>query len=394
MKQNINIEAEGNELVLKNEAGDYVIIPKKYRKEVQDMIKDGCHGCIDALVETLPVMEDYAQDGSLLPDWDKIKSYLNPKNWGVPDYTEYGSFDNAYEAARKAGEKEFMWNNQRKSTLNSGTASQQFHMYGNTNNQILSNADKKTKLSIMQDSYELGKLNPEYMDRRYYINNLAGNPSYAHPQVHPMKELAYNKDNNIINKVSLDKLMEEYRKQATFNIRPHYNSIKNTVYGNNKIAEESHGYRNEQEGSEIMAFIKSYIKYPYFTEREQLKGYYLKDHFEYDTHNIVQPILESYLDGEIEKEDIPKYIDILRSYNNAQNLNGIEALENLFIFMPFNEKSNKYKIQKLQKTLSEKGYKLPKSTKKDGTFDGIWGDETENALLEYQKSLQQNKSEQ
>ena len=82
MKQNINIEAEGNELVLKNKADDYVIIPKKYRLEVQDMIKDGCHECIDVLVETLPVMEDYEEDGSLLPDWNKVKSTLNPKNWG------------------------------------------------------------------------------------------------------------------------------------------------------------------------------------------------------------------------------------------------------------------------------------------------------------------------
>ena len=76
MKQNINIEAEGNELVLKNKANDYVIIPKKYRKEVQDMIKEGCHGCIDALVDTLPVMEDYAQDGSLYPEEPSI----NPNN--------------------------------------------------------------------------------------------------------------------------------------------------------------------------------------------------------------------------------------------------------------------------------------------------------------------------
>ena len=76
MKQNINIEAEGNELVLKNKAGDYVIIPKKYRLEVQDMIKEGCHGCIDKLVETLPVMEDYAQDGSLYPE----EPVINPNN--------------------------------------------------------------------------------------------------------------------------------------------------------------------------------------------------------------------------------------------------------------------------------------------------------------------------
>lgn len=88
MKQNINIEAEGNELVLKNKAGDYVIIPKKYRTEVQGMIKDGCHGCIDNLVDTLPVMEDYAEDGSLIPN-DKKKITFEHK-----PYTEVQ--DNTY----------------------------------------------------------------------------------------------------------------------------------------------------------------------------------------------------------------------------------------------------------------------------------------------------------
>jgi peptidoglycan hydrolase-like protein with peptidoglycan-binding domain len=38
----------------------------------------------------------------------------------------------------------------------------------------------------------------------------------------------------------------------------------------------------------------------------------------------------------------------------------------------------------LQIELSNRGYKLPKSTKKDGTFDGIWGDETKSALLDWQ----------
>lgn len=71
MKQNLNIEAEGSELILKNKAGDYVIIPKKYRKEVQNMLKEGCHSCIDKLVETLPVMDDYAQDGTIYPTDDK-----------------------------------------------------------------------------------------------------------------------------------------------------------------------------------------------------------------------------------------------------------------------------------------------------------------------------------
>ena len=67
MKQNINIEAEGSELILRNKVGDYVIIPKKHRTDVLSMIDENQHERIDALVETLPVMEDYADDGSLIP---------------------------------------------------------------------------------------------------------------------------------------------------------------------------------------------------------------------------------------------------------------------------------------------------------------------------------------
>jgi len=87
MKQNINIEAEGSELVLKNKAGDYVIIPKKYRAEVQGMIEDGCHSCIDSLVETLPIMADYAEDGSLLPEDKKKITFKYEPYTAVQDNT-------------------------------------------------------------------------------------------------------------------------------------------------------------------------------------------------------------------------------------------------------------------------------------------------------------------
>lgn len=62
----MKIEAEGSELLLKNSEGDFVIIPKKYRVEVLNMLEEDCNSCIDALVETLPVMEDYAEDGNLI----------------------------------------------------------------------------------------------------------------------------------------------------------------------------------------------------------------------------------------------------------------------------------------------------------------------------------------
>lgn len=59
------VEAEGRELVLRNSHGDMAIIPKKYRQEALDMIKEGCHGCLDNLISTLPKVSDYAKDGTV-----------------------------------------------------------------------------------------------------------------------------------------------------------------------------------------------------------------------------------------------------------------------------------------------------------------------------------------
>lgn len=393
MKQNINIEAEGSELILRNKVGDYVIIPKKHRTDVLSMIDENQHECIDRLVETLPVMEDYADDGSLLPDWDKVKATLNPKNWGVPDYTDKGDFHAAYAAARKAGEKEFMWNNQRFNTLNSGTASQQFKMYGNTNAMVMSKADPRTKEKIFKNAFVYNNMDAEALERSFALNTLAGTPSYRDAAVHPIKEEAYAKFRNQPLEKSKEELMDEYRKIGASKIRPQFNAFTNTIYGDSNTAEEAHAYRNTEK-SEIISFIKDYIKYPFFNKGQQLAGYNNRDHFEFDTHGIVEPVLESYLHGEIEKEDIPIYIKKLREQNqkylsNKNNLKNTFNTNDLKLFYPYSEKSNKYKIQGLQKILSEKGYKLPKSTKEDGTFDGVWGDETKNALLEYRKS--QNK---
>ena len=117
MKRNINVEAEGSELILKNKTGDYVVIPKKYRTEVQGMIKDGCHGCIDIIVETLPVMADYAGDGTVVSalytqktgkDWNTAKqeglttgSYED--NMKLRQRLLSGEFDNRQSIINKQG---------------------------------------------------------------------------------------------------------------------------------------------------------------------------------------------------------------------------------------------------------------------------------------------------
>ena len=64
---NKNIEVEGGEIAIRNSHGDLAIIPKDKKDWVKQKLSEGCHGCIDKLVETLPVMKDYAQDGSIYP---------------------------------------------------------------------------------------------------------------------------------------------------------------------------------------------------------------------------------------------------------------------------------------------------------------------------------------
>jgi hypothetical protein len=54
-----NIEAEGEELIIENEFGDVVIVPKEKADWVRDKINQGCYDCVDSLVSTLPTMNDY-----------------------------------------------------------------------------------------------------------------------------------------------------------------------------------------------------------------------------------------------------------------------------------------------------------------------------------------------
>jgi len=70
---NKNIEVEDGEIAIRNSHGDLAIIPKDKRNWVKQKLSEGCHSCIDSLVETLPVASQYAQDGSVYPPNKKVK---------------------------------------------------------------------------------------------------------------------------------------------------------------------------------------------------------------------------------------------------------------------------------------------------------------------------------
>lgn len=98
-----NIEAEGGELILRNSSNDYVIIPKKDRKLIKNLIEANKGEEIDEYVDGLPVSSDYAEDGTLLSmgtmtdaiERERYISYLNEKyNVESSDNTSEGSSSN------------------------------------------------------------------------------------------------------------------------------------------------------------------------------------------------------------------------------------------------------------------------------------------------------------
>ena len=68
MYRSVKVEAEHNELILKNSNGDFVIIPANKRSWVKKKIEEDCHACIDSLVEKLPIVSQYAEFGGLYPE--------------------------------------------------------------------------------------------------------------------------------------------------------------------------------------------------------------------------------------------------------------------------------------------------------------------------------------
>ena len=97
MYKNIKVEAEHNELILENSHGDKVIIPANKRNWVKQKLSEGCHNCIDSLVETLPVASQYAQDGSVYPPNKKVK--VNQDN----QIKEYDINSNEYKDLYNSG---------------------------------------------------------------------------------------------------------------------------------------------------------------------------------------------------------------------------------------------------------------------------------------------------
>jgi hypothetical protein len=449
--KNSNIEVEGGEILIQSKEGHYAVIPAKDRQKLMDMVKDNCDGCINSYIQGLPKEADYAQDGSLLPSWDKVKATLNPYNWGVTDYTKSGTRGQAFNAARKAGEKEFMWNNQRFNTTQVGEDKKP-----DTNFLNKALADNVTAYGFwsggndnVAPNKELAAINDKYNQLREEANkkyNYVPRTSKEQPRVAVPTELIeiykknieeYNKEISKIaynvktgEKIKLpkhitpdtfSKRVENYVEGSDIyfpKVRPaninasqdalsihqgqpqKYNSFelskyKPTVTKNNNV--KNYDFRGDAK-QELEDDLFKYKNSDFINSKEkfrQVKGSHvaqasLKD-FQYSKGEDDRGKYVAYYD----KNDYGNILDIMpnsktfdiygrvyyKDYGDGTNKKMYYSDKELSK-LDVNKKD--FDTLALQRELSNRSIKLPKSTNSDGTFDGILGDETKQALLDYQ----------
>lgn len=103
----MKIEAEGQELVLQNSNGDTIVVPKTHRKTVMKHLQEGNYKAIDDIAESLPYMDDYAEDGTIVPvdPPKKGKQFIPVNTTFIP-----GSGRKAYQDVNSEGVKPYKEN--------------------------------------------------------------------------------------------------------------------------------------------------------------------------------------------------------------------------------------------------------------------------------------------
>ena len=291
------------------------------------------------------------QDGG---NWDKIKStvkdiarpiYNEYKKLTTPDYSNKGDFGAAWNAARKAGEKEFMWNNQRFNTDYDLSKEE----ISNKGNRLVNTALKMAEKKV--DTYR-----PPLGKKEKIQSFVTGKEKFtSQPCVTAVR--------NMYKKAGINSGIPE----GVYDNRTFANSYKD--YGFELIP------NNELKPGDVVQYLyqsddltDKWHNRPYHLGMYTGNDYYVSDGGSEDP--IMRKHLYTYEEGD-KKNPFIVYRKTSKFFTDQQ-----------LYELDVNKKN--FDILSLQKELSNRGYKLPKSTKQDGDFDGIWGDETKNALLDYQ----------
>ncbi len=359
---NKNIEVEGGEVAIRNSFGDLAIIPANKRNWVKQKLSENCHDCIDSLVETLPVASQYAQDGSWFPSW------MNPKNWGVTDYSDKGDFNTAYSTARKDGKKEFLFKDKRYSTAMKPIAGDVVQKREDFEGNFMS----KTSIQDRDKWYKGEKLSSFY---EYF----AGLPLTDRALMYSKYKPQNSKDKNkMYIGINDEKLKQDLWEKANYAFDP---ETREKVFGRDRI--------NIIDENNVNFISHSALGHSKFSRGKDDRGDYYSIYDVFDV-GTGKGFLGANIGETVGANKSYEIYDRMyyKDYNGTKKRMYYTDKE----LSELNTDKKDFDTLGLQRELSNRGYKLPKSIKQDGSFDGVWGDETKNALLEYRKS--QNKTEQ
>ena len=317
---------------------------------------------------------------NVIEEFTNISKNINPKNWGVEDYTNVGNFNKAYNSAKKEGKKEFIWNNKRYTTDYAGTPRQEAGAYLKNSKDLDLNYPVQVNLYNPSRNYLPGHISAQLTD--YAINNPSvdyssrGNYPFGISTRKSKDKKTFNVYGNIDKESFENKAFSlpfgEHGILLDLETKPSdWNLITNNCADNVCDAFSIPRSKGIQTPSGAMSKIKQ--KYPIL----DVTGRTYEDYNELAKKLITETHTNTLAGGSKKEYSLNKTPDeILRQ---SKSLLGL-------ISSPELQKTRVSEIitMAIQKSLSEKGYKLPKSTKADGPFDGILGDETKQALLDYQ----------
>lgn len=359
------------------------------------------------------------------------QSFLNPKNWGVEDLSNLKTRGEAFNTARNKGEKAFIYKGTRYNTNYAGTTEQQLKETGLTNEQIQNRSalNKNLAKNLYPVSYEnavsrtwsAGVMNKKEEKRKYHEEGRVDIPEMIEVK------------NRRIDALNLYSGIPQ--KNNTFGISkyiPSDSKDKNKTYYNFNSRDKEH---LEEKLIDKMSFTKDiadlYLKPSIGTLKEDLKK--LNSERTIDVGKKEYDIDEADSMGTMGRYKIStgkdkrgKYI----SYYDKWDLNpldlsiagkelptnfgkpfeiydrvyvknyGDKGLKRMFYtdeeLSKLNPDKKNFDTLALQRELNNRGYELPKSKREEkyedlirrdympDIFDGVFGEETKQALLDYQ----------